>query len=58
VVFLEHLTEKIVGEPEVVDGFAMLGKLTQEGMMYVHRLFTLFVFKFDSLPTYMFELRQ
>jgi hypothetical protein len=39
----------------VPDGFAMFGEFTQEGMMYVHRLLS---FKFDSLLTTAFELRQ
>jgi hypothetical protein len=33
----------------------MLREFTQEGMMYVHRLFS---FKFDSLLTTAFKLRQ
>jgi hypothetical protein len=40
------------------DGFTMFGEFTQERMMYVHRLFRLFSFKFDSLLTTAFKLRQ
>jgi hypothetical protein len=42
----------------VPGGFTMFGEFAQEGMMYVHRLFRLFSFKFDSLLTTAFELRR
>jgi hypothetical protein len=58
VVFLKHLAEFVVAQAQVPDGFAMFGEFTQEGMMYVHRLFRLLSFKFDSLLTTAFELSQ
>jgi hypothetical protein len=36
VIFLKHLAEVIVSEPQPADGFAIFGKFTQERMMYVH----------------------